>query len=79
MSQSIEEKVVSVLERILGKTFNAEAYDVPRNEIEGWDSLIHMEIIFACEDEFDVELSAEELANIQTINELMSILTGKLT
>jgi acyl carrier protein len=79
MIENLQNRVTTLLERILGNTLGAETYDLPRSQIEGWDSLIHMEIIFACEDEFDIQLDAEEIAKIQTINDLIKIFSGKLT
>jgi acyl carrier protein len=78
MTRNIENKVVSIIQGVLGDILDAETYDVHRSEINGWDSLIHIEIVFACEDEFEVELSADELASIQTINDLIRILSDKL-
>ena len=69
---------MSLIQGILGDTLDAKTYDVHRSEINGWDSLIHIEIIFACEDEFEVALNADELTNIQTINDLIRVLSDKL-
>ena len=46
------------------------------NEIKGWDSIKHMEFILNIEKEFDLELSGEEIASIQTINDLKKIISN---
>jgi acyl carrier protein len=77
MIENLQNRVTTLLERILGNTLDTETYDLPRSQIDGWDSLIHMEIIFACEDEFGIQLDAREIAEIQTINDLIKIFSGK--
>jgi acyl carrier protein len=47
------------------------------NDIEAWDSLGHVDIITAIEDEFDIEISPEEIGEISTIGDIKKMLAKK--
>ncbi len=47
------------------------------NEIEGWDSLNHLNLIMALQDEFDIELSFEDVMAITIVGDIKNILTAK--
>lgn len=42
-----------------------------------WDSLKHMELIVSIEDEFDVELSADDIVNMLSVKAIRDILQKK--
>jgi acyl carrier protein len=50
-----------------------EAADVP-----GWDSLAHVNFIYAIEEAFDVQFSEEEFTGFRTVGELKALLSEKL-
>lgn len=45
--------------------------------IEVWDSLGHINIITAIEEDFDIELSPEEITEITTVRDIKKLLTNK--
>lgn len=45
--------------------------------IEVWDSLGHINIITAIEEDFDIELSPEEIIEITTVRDIKKLLTNK--
>ncbi len=47
------------------------------DDIEAWDSLGHVNIITAVEDEFEIEISPEEIGEIQTIGDIKKMLAQK--
>lgn len=47
------------------------------DDIDSWDSLGHVNIITAIEDEFDIEISPEEIGEIRTIGDIKKILAHK--
>ena len=47
------------------------------DEIDSWDSLGHVNIITAVEDEFDVEITPEEIGEIKTVGDIKEMLTQK--
>jgi acyl carrier protein len=42
-----------------------------------WDSLSHMELIAAIEDEFGVDLSADEIVSMRSVADIRTVLRAK--
>ena len=68
------------------KEIIAERLSVDADEVElntsfkddlGADSLDLFELVMALEDEFDVEIPADDLANINTVNDVVEYLKAK--
>ena len=68
------------------KEIIAERLSVDADEVElntsfkddlGADSLYLFELVMALEDEFDVEIPADDLANINTVNDVVEYLKAK--
>ncbi|MBQ4521675.1 MAG: acyl carrier protein [Lachnospiraceae bacterium] len=68
------------------KEIIAERLSVDAEEVElgtsfkddlGADSLDLFELVMALEDEFDVEIPADDLANINTVNDVVEYLKAK--
>lgn len=47
------------------------------DEITSWDSLGHINIISAIEDECDIEIEPEEIGDIQSVGDIKRLLSGK--
>ena len=43
-------------------------------DIEGWDSLSHVQIIHECETYIGVKFSLEEITNLNTVGDLISLM-----
>lgn len=54
-------------------TDSTSAEDVP-----GWDSLAHVNFMYAVEEEFDVQFDEDEFAGYANIGELKQILSAKV-
>ncbi len=52
--------------------------DLDASKVPEWDSLNHISLIVAIESEFDVELSAEELAKLLNVGDMVKLLTTKI-
>ncbi len=46
-------------------------------ESDVWDSLKHMELIVTLEDEFDLELSPEDIINMMSVKAIREVLERK--
>ena len=46
--------------------------DTTFGSIEKWDSLMHMKIVMEMEEEYDVEIPIEDIANIKSIKAFYS-------
>ena len=54
------------------------ADDVVREEQKGWDSLRHVEIVFAVEDAFAVQLTQDEMEAATSLSRLVDIVESHL-
>ena len=69
-------KVINLLSELFDVSASDLSNETKLNEIKGWDSIKHMEFILSIEKEFNFELSGEEIASIQTINDLKKIISN---
>ena len=42
-----------------------------------WDSISHLELIFALEEKFDVRISEKEIAEIKDLGDILALLTSR--
>jgi len=47
------------------------------NNIEAWDSLGHINIISALEDEYEIEITPEEILEISNVRDIKKVLLNK--
>ncbi len=52
--------------------------DMTATDIEGWDSMTHINLIFACEQEFGIKFTLAEIAGLKTVGSLMDVIDGKV-
>ena len=63
---------------ILREAFNTdqaiERDDLKLMDLEGWDSMAHMSFVLKLEEAYGVELSGDEIADMQTIGDVKAVL-----
>jgi acyl carrier protein len=47
------------------------------NDIQGWDSMGHLNLVMAISDKFNVNLEFEEVMSIETIGDIIKLLEKK--
>jgi len=47
------------------------------NEVDGWDSMSHMQLIVAVEKEFGIKISGAEVMRMKNVGDLMEIIDTK--
>lgn len=52
--------------------------DFTAQDIEGWDSFRHIEILLATEDRFNIKFSAAEIEKLDSVNDLINLIKIKL-
>lgn len=66
------------LNQILSNNFKISIEETYRNygmkDINNWDSLSHMNLIVAIEDEFKIQLTGDEIAEMTTFDKIREIL-----
>lgn len=61
---------------LIKDTFEIEEIgdDLTPDDIEMWDSITHMDLCAKFEEEFDISLDVEDIAEMETIGEMKEIL-----
>ena len=60
----MEEKVNDILIDVLKVQKEKIAEDLTMDDVDNWDSLTHMNLIVAIEDEFGIEMSGDDIAEM---------------
>jgi acyl carrier protein len=47
------------------------------SDVEGWDSLTHIDIIVSLEHEFKIRFTTAEISNLKNVGELEALVAGK--
>lgn len=68
--KNIEASVVSIISAVLKSDVNLES---TRLNTDTWDSLKHIEIIFAVEDELGVQFAEEELPVLDSVKKIVEM------
>ena len=75
----MEERLKLLIAEILELRVDDVAADMDRQRTPAWDSLNHLRLITACESEFDVVLTMEEIAAIRTPQQLQEAINSRGT
>ena len=66
------------LNRIFHEVFDDDEIEIfdemTANDIEEWDSLMHVGLIVAVEDEFEIRMSTAEIGELQNVGEMISLI-----
>ncbi|MFU8646582.1 acyl carrier protein [Lysinibacillus sp. RSDA_15] len=73
MRETINEILIEILE-----LDNANVELINREKNATWDSIKHLEIIMAIEEEFDIRFTATEVTAVKTIQDLYEYVEKKL-
>lgn len=73
---SLQEKLKSVFIEALALDDDVDVENLKYREIEAWDSVGHMALIAAVEDEFDVEFETEQVIDMSSFKVAVDMLRG---
>ena len=75
------EKVLNEVEVIFRDILDEETLNITRettaNDVDGWDSLTHIQLIVAIEKQFKVKFSSKEILSWKNVGELLDSLKAK--
>lgn len=75
--QKFEKQVRAVMGKVLGVEEAEILADVSRKTLPRWDSLKHMNLMLALEDEFGIEFTDQEIAGIADLKTLIESVEEK--
>lgn len=73
MKETINEIIVDILE-----LDSANEEQMNREKNAGWDSIKHLEIIMAIEEEFDIRFTASEVTQVKNVTDLYTMIEAKV-
>lgn len=74
----MEDKIIEVMSAVFGIPISEIDSESSPNTIESWDSLSHMNLVIALEEEFDIQFTDEEIVRLLSQKEILSILSEKV-
>jgi acyl carrier protein len=69
------EKLIDVLSKTLNVPTEQITIESNATNIQSWDSLAHMNVVFAIEDSFEIQFTDEELENSTSVKQLLEIIS----
>jgi acyl carrier protein len=70
---TIDERLQTVFEEVFDRPL-ALADNLKATDIEGWDSVMHISLMFGIENEFGLQFSGNQLAEFENIGALKAFL-----
>ena len=66
----MEQKINDILIDVLKVQKEKTSEDLTMEDVNNWDSLSHMNLIVAIEDEFGIEMSGDDIAEMISFNSI---------
>lgn len=77
------EKIYDKVTDIFRDVFDDETIELNDNtsavDIEDWDSLMHINIITAIENSFNIKFKLKEVTNLQTVGDTINLIEEKIS
>ena len=71
------------INEIIAKTFKIALEEATKNlemkDVDRWDSLSHMDLIVAIEEEFNIQLSGDDIAEMITLDNVRRIVKNYIS
>ena len=73
---NLEDQVMEIMRSVFG--IEEISTDISQKNCERWDSLRHLTMASELEDDFDIELEPEEIAEMTDFSRVVSMINSKL-
>ncbi len=70
-------RLTGVFHRVFGDETLSLARGTTAKDVEGWDSLMHINLIVAIEREFKIRFTTREIAGLPNVGELIDLIARK--
>jgi acyl carrier protein len=77
LNNKLHLNIASIVAEVLNMEPNSMGNQLLRDQTPNWDSLKHMELILRLEEEFQVRFTSREVAEIQSLDDLIRLLEVK--
>lgn len=76
------EKHHEQLTKVFRSVFKDDSIEIKRDttaaDIDGWDSITHLDLITATEEEFGIEISGFDVMGLRNVGDLLDLISRKL-
>ena len=72
------ERLTDIFRTLFNNTYLVLRDELVATDVPGWDSLNHLSLMVAIEKEFEVKFTHGEVAKMQNVADLKTVLSGKL-
>ena len=76
---NIEEKLTQIFRTVFNEPALNITPDTTANDVDGWDSLSHLNMISAVEKEFGVKFKLKDLVKLKNVGDLVRTIEVKLS
>ena len=77
MNNDIHERLVSIFRETIGE--HVELHDgLTADQTNGWDSLAHVNLMFAVEEDFGIRFGQGEMVDLRDVGELKHLIDRKM-
>ena len=73
----MENKIKKVMSLVFKVDLNDINHEFSPNSIDNWDSLSHMNLIVALEEEFNIEFETEEISKLMDFKQILEVISSK--
>ena len=74
----VEDRLYRILQVVLGVDPDQLDDGTTAADVEGWDSLSHVTLMFSIEQEFGIQFVGDEFANLSDVGALRTLIESKL-
>jgi acyl carrier protein len=67
MSQSVQDRVIKIISNVIDVPPSDLNEDSSPSSVNGWESMKHINLILAIEEEFDLQFDDEQIAEMQSV------------
>lgn len=78
MTMDVQEKVIQVLVNILQVSPEEISTKTTSDDVEKWDSMNHINMILALEQEFGIRYDEEQVVSMLSVGEIIEVTKGML-
>ena len=78
MVNKVEDRIKSVMSAVFEISADQIKEDSSPDTIESWDSLKHMNLVVALEEEFEIEFTDDEIIELMNYSLIKNIISGKI-
>ena len=77
MKDKIEDRIMNVMSAVIGIPADEINDESSTDSIESWDSLKHMNLVVALEEEFEIEFKDDEIIEMMNYPLIIEVLKNK--